>query len=83
MKDSLYIFQHVFILMNQTTLQEKNVSTDVLDGKIGRMYMPKQDVDTMALKKMKGLKRERREKAEAAAANGKKARTQESDDDSE
>lgn len=55
-------------------LQVKNVGSDMLDGKVGRIYMPKQEVDSMALNKMKGLKRERREaRAEAAAA--KKARS--------
>lgn len=51
-------------------LQEKNVGSDMLDGKVGRIYMPKQDVATLGLSKMKGLKRERREaKAVAKAAN--------------
>lgn len=44
-------------------LQEKNVGSDLLEGKIGRIYMPKQKVDGMALAKPKGLKRERREAA--------------------
>lgn len=33
--------------------QEKNVSADMLEGKVGRIYMPKQDVAGMALHKMK------------------------------
>jgi len=53
-----------------TAKKQKNVGTTMLDGKIGRMYMPKQDVDSMALKKMKGLKRERRAVAAAAAGDG-------------
>ena len=44
-----------------TAKKQKNVSTDMLEGKVGRIYMPKQNVDSMALNKMKGLKRERRE----------------------
>jgi ribosome production factor 2 len=48
--------------------KQKNVAGDVLDGKVGRIYMPKQNVETMALNKMKGLKRERRESKAAAAA---------------
>lgn len=40
--------------------KEKNVSSDSLDGKVGRIYMPKQKVDTMALSKPKGIKREKR-----------------------
>ncbi len=42
-------------------VQEKNVSSDSLAGKVGRIYMPKQQVDTMALAKPKGTKRERRQ----------------------
>lgn len=34
-------------------MQEKNVSTDMLEGKVGRMYMPTQDISSMALRKMK------------------------------
>lgn len=45
----------------------KNVSTDSLAGKVGRMYVPSQEVGEMALTKMKGLKRERREAAAAKA----------------
>eukprot|EP00271_Cylindrocystis_brebissonii_P000438 TRINITY_DN10523_c0_g2_i1.p1 TRINITY_DN10523_c0_g2~~TRINITY_DN10523_c0_g2_i1.p1 ORF type:complete len:356 (+),score=85.29 TRINITY_DN10523_c0_g2_i1:249-1316(+) len=56
----------------------KNVSTDMLEGKIGRIYMPKQEIDQMALKKMKGLKRERRDKASArsgeSGSSGKRER---------
>ena len=36
-----------------TILQEKNVSFDSLEGKVGRVYMPKQDLGSMALNKMK------------------------------
>jgi ribosome production factor 2 len=54
-------------------LQMKNTSTDMLEGKVGRIYMPKQQVDTMALHKMKGLKRERRQAA-AATSEAKKAK---------
>ena len=34
-------------------LQEKNVSFDSLEGKVGHVYMPKQDLNSMALNKMK------------------------------
>lgn len=47
---------------------------DLLDGKVGRIYMPKQTVDGIALRKMKGLKRERREAAAAASDARKKQR---------
>eukprot|EP00878_Enallax_costatus_P022497 GHUV01023868.1.p1 GENE.GHUV01023868.1~~GHUV01023868.1.p1 ORF type:complete len:167 (+),score=70.20 GHUV01023868.1:1370-1870(+) len=46
-----------------TKKKEKNVGTDLLEGKVGRIYMPKQKVDSVALAKPKGLKRERREAA--------------------
>ncbi|KAG2498091.1 hypothetical protein HYH03_003849 [Edaphochlamys debaryana] len=45
--------------------KQKNVGSDVLDGKVGRIYMPKQSMDTLGLSKYKGTKRERREAAEA------------------
>ena len=48
--------------------------SDPLDGKVGRIYMPKQDVDGIALRKPKGLKRERREAAGTAAATKKQRR---------
>jgi ribosome production factor 2 len=55
-------------IMPKTTKKKvKNVSGDPLVGKVGRIYMPKQDVGEMALAKMKGLKRERREAAAARA----------------
>jgi hypothetical protein len=34
-------------------LQVKNVGSDELEGKVGRIYMPAQDVGSMALHKMK------------------------------
>lgn len=52
-------------------LQVKNVGGDMLKGKVGRIYMPRQEVDKMALAKPKGLKRARRE----AAAEAKAAKT--------
>eukprot|EP00850_Spirogloea_muscicola_P009443 SM000053S17400 [mRNA] locus=s53:123370:125639:- [translate_table: standard] len=51
----------------------KNVSTDSLAGKIGRIYMPKQEVREIALNKMKGLKRQKREAA-AARSQGSQDR---------
>eukprot|EP01018_Ginkgo_biloba_P003296 Gb_27395 [translate_table: standard] len=47
----------------------KNVSGDLISGKVGKIYVPKQEVGDMALAKMKGLKRERREAAAARAAS--------------
>jgi len=48
----------------------KNAKSDSLLGKVGRIYMKSQDPNKLALKKPKGLKRERREEA----ASRKKAR---------
>lgn len=35
------------------SVQEKNASTNLLDGKVGRVYVPRQDMDAIALHKMK------------------------------
>ncbi|PSC75116.1 ribosome production factor 2-like protein [Micractinium conductrix] len=51
--------------------KQKNVGSDMLDGKVGHIYMPKQDVDGMALAKPKGTKRVRREAAADASAEKK------------
>eukprot|EP00887_Chlorella_sp_A99_P003082 scaffold9.g3082.t1 len=61
-------------LCNGHATAAKNVGTDMLEGKVGRIYMPKQDVDSIALNKMKGLKRERRAAAAVAAAAKKQRR---------
>ena len=53
------------------------MGSDVLDGKVGHIYMPKQEVDGIALSKPKGLKRERRETAQASAAAKKQKRAAE------
>ena len=45
--------------------KRKNVHRDEFEGQIGKVYVPKQDVETIALKKQKGAKRARR--AEVAA----------------
>ena len=34
-------------------LQEKNVSHEMLDGKVGRMYVPRQEIGSIATRKMK------------------------------
>uniref|UniRef100_A0A7S0R6A6 Ribosome production factor 2 homolog n=1 Tax=Chlamydomonas leiostraca TaxID=1034604 RepID=A0A7S0R6A6_9CHLO len=57
--------------------KEKNVGSDLLDGKVGRIYMPKQTVDTMALAKPKGTKRERRHDAAERKAAAKKPKAPE------
>jgi ribosome production factor 2 len=43
----------------------KNVGSDTLDGKVGKIYVPRQDLDSIALNKMKGVKREKRDAAAA------------------
>jgi ribosome production factor 2 len=55
--------------MKKNTQQEKNVSTDALDGKVGRLYVPRQDLAGLALAKAKGVKRARREAAAERAAS--------------
>jgi ribosome production factor 2 len=61
----------------------KNVEHDSLEGKVGRIYVEKQTgLEDMGMMKMKGLKRERREKAEARDdAKKRKAAGLMSDDD--
>ena len=64
------IIQLSYHLSSYLCPQEKNVGSDALAGKVGRIYMPPQKVDTVALSKMKGLKRERRQATgERKAAN--------------
>ncbi|GLC50860.1 hypothetical protein PLESTB_000439900 [Pleodorina starrii] len=55
--------------------KEKNVGSDTLDGKVGRIYMPKQNMDTLGLSKYKGTKRERRESKREAAEAKKRPKT--------
>jgi uncharacterized membrane protein YgcG len=43
--------------------KHKNVGEDTLIGTVGRVYVPRQEVDELALSKPKGIKRGRREKA--------------------
>lgn len=63
---SLYVATLRFFPLSQV----KNVSTDSILGKVGRVYVPKQEVEKVAFTKMKGLKQERRKKA-AEKAEGK------------
>lgn len=50
-------------LRSAPTPKTKNTRTDALGETYGRVYLPKQEVEEMALRKMKGLKRERKEQA--------------------
>jgi ribosome production factor 2 len=45
--------------------KEKNVGFEDVEGKVGRIYMPKQDIADVALAKGKGVKRARRDAAAA------------------
>ncbi|CAD7695545.1 unnamed protein product [Ostreobium quekettii] len=56
----------------ETKKKEKNVDIDTLHNKVGRVYVPRQDVDSMALTKPKGVKRKQREDREQRM--GKKTR---------
>ncbi|KAL1802287.1 hypothetical protein ACET3Z_030934 [Daucus carota] len=62
--------------------KEKNVSRDVIEGKIGKVYIPDQQVGSVPLpNKSKGLKRERREaktKGEGKTHVDKKPKQQDS-----
>lgn len=65
----------------------KNMSEDSLEGKVGRLYVEKQTgLEEMAMMKMKGLKRERRQAAEKREEDKKtpnkkqKSKTAEDDD---
>lgn len=63
----------------------KNVEQDSLEGKVGRLYVEKQTgLEDMGMMKMKGLKRERRERAEERdAAKKRKAAGLEPEEDDE
>lgn len=52
----------------------KNIDGDFLAGTVGKVYVPKQDIDSMALMKMKGLKRERTQER-VAAKTAKKSKS--------
>ena len=57
--------------------KKKNVSRDPFGTKHGRVHMQKQDLGKLQTRKLKGLKRSARERAEAG---GKKARQEGSED---
>ncbi|KAJ4950030.1 hypothetical protein NE237_026862 [Protea cynaroides] len=60
--------------------KEKNVSRDVIQGKIGKIYIPDQQVGGMALSNdAKGLKRERREAKLKNGVNEHKSKKQKAD----
>ena len=46
------------------------MSAELLEGRVGRIYMPQQQIDTMPQHKMKALKRDR-EAIEGRAASAK------------
>lgn len=48
--------------------KEKNVRFEETQGKMGRLYMPRQEMDEIALKKSKGQKRKVPEAPEEGAA---------------
>ena len=54
--------------------QEKNVSSDLLDGRVGRVYVPRQDLAELPSAVMKGAKRERREGKEGGGGEEKKSK---------
>ncbi|XP_058094937.1 ribosome production factor 2 homolog [Magnolia sinica] len=65
---------------DQPKKKMKNVSRDVLQGKIGKIYIPDQQVGDMALSNdAKGLKRERREAKTNKEAKAHKSKKQKAD----
>eukprot|EP00262_Sarcandra_glabra_P003863 TRINITY_DN1468_c1_g2_i3.p1 TRINITY_DN1468_c1_g2~~TRINITY_DN1468_c1_g2_i3.p1 ORF type:complete len:348 (+),score=59.97 TRINITY_DN1468_c1_g2_i3:196-1239(+) len=68
---------------DQPKKKVKNVSRDVLQGKIGKIYMPDQEVGGMPLThNPKGLKRERREAKKNRKADGLKREHREAKENS-
>ena len=49
--------------------QVKNVTTNAMGDRVGRLYLEKQDMATMNVKKMKGLKRAAAGKESGAKRN--------------
>lgn len=47
----------------------KNVTVDSMQNKIGRMYVPKQNLDSIALSKPKGMKRKQKESLQGKQGN--------------
>ena len=58
------------------TPQEKNVSRDSVDGRVGRVYVPPQDLGNLPTALSKGVKRGRRTAGEGGDA-GKRPRAEE------
>lgn len=56
--------------------KQKNVGFDELDGKVGRIYMPKQDLTGLNLVKSKGVKRQRREAAQERQEKKRASKTE-------
>lgn len=52
--------------------KQKNVAHDEVDGKVGRIYMPRQEFSELSLVKAKGTKRQRHE----VASDRKKQRSE-------
>lgn len=59
---------------------KKNVETDVVGDKMGRIHLGRQDLDELQTRKMKGLKRSRAEQEEGED-NGKTNNNDDDDDD--
>eukprot|EP00899_Mesostigma_viride_P006841 jgi/Mesvir1/16158/Mv08428-RA.1 len=65
----------------ETKKKVKNTGNDMLDGKVGRIYMPKQDLNNVALMKMKGVRRERQAQAAERKASKRKPAANEASED--
>ncbi len=63
--------------------RQKNVGNDALVGTVGRVFVPRQEVDDIALSKPKGVKRDRRDAAVEGKAARRAAADEDDDDDEE
>ena len=61
----LYPCKALLINPNNQTRSKKNVATDMVGDKMGKIHLGRQDLDELQTRKMKGLKRSR----DALAAN--------------
>lgn len=58
--------------------KQKNVGFDEVDGKLGRIYMPRQELSELTLVKAKGTKRQRQDAAQERKKQRKEQSQQES-----
>ena len=59
---------HVLTIVPSQAKSKKNIETDIMGDKVGRIHMGKQDLGELQTRKMKGLKRSRGDDDTDAAA---------------